>query len=42
VPQGSAVTDSTLALHELVGDVEYALLEWRHARRTRTAGDQTP
>lgn len=42
VPQGSAVTDSTLALHELLGDIEYALLEWWHARPTRTAGDQTP
>ena len=42
VPQGSALTDSTLALHELVGDLEYALLEWQHARRRRTAGDQTP
>lgn len=39
VPQGSAVTESTLALHELLGDVEYAVLEWRHARR---ADDQTP
>lgn len=42
VPKGSALTDSTLALHELIGDVEYAVLEWRHKRRARTAADQTP
>jgi uncharacterized SAM-binding protein YcdF (DUF218 family) len=42
VPKDSALTDSTLALHELLGDVEYAVLEWRHARRVRTAADQTP
>lgn len=42
VPKGSALTESTLALHELVGDVEYAVLEWRHARRAHTAADQTP
>lgn len=42
VPQGSALTRSTLALHELVGDLEYTLLEWRHARRARTPPDQTP
>ena len=32
IPQGEAVTVSTHALHELLGSVEYAALEWWHAR----------
>ncbi|MGH8111267.1 MAG: YdcF family protein [Rhodanobacteraceae bacterium] len=32
VPQGDAVMASTLALHELLGDVEYAVLAWQHRR----------
>lgn len=32
VPQGQAVSTSTLALHELFGQVEYTGLEWWHAR----------
>lgn len=41
IPQGDAVTTSTLALHELFGDAEYAVLEWRHRRRAPPAS-QTP
>ena len=33
IPQGQSVTTATVALHELLGGVEYAVLEWRHARR---------
>ncbi|MGH8126265.1 MAG: YdcF family protein [Rhodanobacteraceae bacterium] len=32
VPQGSAVSTASVALHELIGEAEYAWLEWRHAR----------
>lgn len=32
VPQAKAVFSSTVALHELFGGVEYAVLEWWHAR----------
>lgn len=42
IPQGWSVTTSTLALHELLGGVEYAVLEWRHARHPSAARRQTP
>ena len=35
VPRGDAVLASTLALHELFGEVKYAGLEWWHARHSR-------
>lgn len=35
VPQGDAVLASTLALHELFGQVEYTGLEWWHARHPK-------
>lgn len=40
IPQGWSVTTSTLALHELLGEVEYAVLKWRHSRRAQAP--QTP
>lgn len=40
VPQGWSVTTATLALHELLGEAEYAVLKWRHSRRTHAP--QTP
>src|SRR5690348_461313 len=48
VPQGRSVKTSTLALHELIGQVEYAWLEWRHRRgdmnrgSPKSSGGQTP
>ena len=42
VPQGTAVRTAAIALHELAGSAEYAILEWRHARSARQAADQTP
>lgn len=48
VPQARSVRTSTLALHELVGQVEYAWLEWRlrrsgaHRQSPNGPGDQTP
>ena len=42
IPQGRSVTTATLALHELVGRVEYAVLEWWHARHSPAATRQTP
>jgi uncharacterized SAM-binding protein YcdF (DUF218 family) len=41
VPQGEAVLTSTVALHELVGQVEYSGLEWWH-RRHAPPVHQTP
>ena len=40
VPQGEAVLATTLALHELFGEVEYAALEWWHRRHS--SARQTP
>lgn len=40
VPQGPSVLASTLALHELFGEVEYAALEWWHVRHVQV--HQTP
>ncbi|MGH8114053.1 MAG: YdcF family protein, partial [Rhodanobacteraceae bacterium] len=40
IPQGWSVTTASIALHELLGEVEYAVLEWRHSRRAQTT--QTP
>lgn len=42
IPQGDAVTTSTLALHELFGSVEYAALEWWHRRHSSPRASQTP
>jgi len=46
IPTGDSVQKTTVALHELLGGMEYAWLEWRHARRStreRTpAHPQTP
>lgn len=39
VPQGPAVRKSGIALHELIGGVEYRFLAWR---RARAAKSQTP
>jgi uncharacterized SAM-binding protein YcdF (DUF218 family) len=33
VPRGGAVRSTAVALHELIGSIEYAVLAWRHARR---------
>lgn len=38
VPQGEAVLATTLVLHELFGQVEYAGLEWWHARHAAAVG----
>lgn len=40
VPQGPSVLATTLALHELFGEAEYAALEWWHLRRA--PAHQTP
>lgn len=32
VPSGRAASEATRALHELLGGIDYAWLEWRHAR----------
>jgi uncharacterized SAM-binding protein YcdF (DUF218 family) len=37
VPKGESVQKTTVALHELLGEVEYAVLEWRHARKAKRA-----
>jgi len=48
IPQGRSARASTLALHELVGQVEYAWLEWRlrrsgaNRKSPNGSGDQTP
>ncbi|MDE2055579.1 MAG: YdcF family protein [Xanthomonadaceae bacterium] len=46
IPTGDSVETTTVALHELLGGVEYAWLEWRHARRSThehaTGQPQTP
>jgi len=42
IPQGEAVTTSTLALHELFGSVEYAAMEWWHRRHAPPRASQTP
>jgi uncharacterized SAM-binding protein YcdF (DUF218 family) len=39
VPQGPAVRKAGIALHELIGGVEYRFLAWRHARGAKS---QTP
>ena len=33
IPQGSGAGKASIALHELLGGVEYKFLAWRHARR---------
>lgn len=48
VPQGRALTASTVALHELAGQAEYAWLEWRlrrsgtNRKSPKSQGDQPP
>lgn len=42
VPTGESVKKTTVALHELFGGVEYAVLEWWHARHPPPAKPQTP
>jgi uncharacterized SAM-binding protein YcdF (DUF218 family) len=37
VPQAHAALTATYALHEIIGGVEYAVLEWRHARQQKHA-----
>jgi hypothetical protein len=32
IPQGSGAVTTSIALHELLGGVEYRFLAWRHAR----------
>jgi uncharacterized SAM-binding protein YcdF (DUF218 family) len=42
IPEGRSVETATLALHELIGSVEYGWLEWWHARHPPNAAPQTP
>lgn len=42
VPTGDSIQKTTVALHELLGGLEYAWLEWRHARRAPAVQPQTP
>jgi uncharacterized SAM-binding protein YcdF (DUF218 family) len=35
IPQGNGVYTASIALHELLGGVEYKFLAWRHARSAR-------
>ena len=37
IPQAGSVALATFALHELFGQVEYAWLEWRHARPVKSS-----
>lgn len=42
VPQGSGVGMTSIALHELIGGVAYAIREWSHARHPSAKAGQTP
>ncbi len=42
IPQGSGVRTAAIALHELIGGVEYRVRAWRHARQVRATPRQTP
>ncbi|HKT41845.1 MAG TPA: YdcF family protein [Rhodanobacteraceae bacterium] len=42
IPQESGVGKASVALHELVGGLEYKFLAWRHGRRAPVANRQTP
>ncbi len=41
IPQGQSVQRAGVALHELIGGVEYAVRAWWHARRQRAQASQT-